>query len=294
MQRIMIFFLICFCLGNVKAQKTDPYKADFSKPKKMRGMRLVWNDEFNYNGAPNSRYWKHENGFVRNKELQWYQPENAVCRDGVLIIEGRREKVLNEKYKEGSADWRTSRPYAAYTSSSINTRGLQDFYFGRFEIRARLDTALGSWPAIWTLGIDGHWPLNGEVDIMEFYRVDSAATILANFAWGRDTTGGPVWNTKRIPLNHFTSRDSEWPRKFHVWRMDWARDSIHLYLDDELLNSQSITNTHNPDGSNPFLHPHYLLLNLAIGANGGNPDATNFPIKYEVDYVRYYKWENLD
>ncbi len=72
--------------------------------------------------------------------------------------------------------------------------------------------------------------------------------------------------------------------------MDWNKDSINLYLDDILLNTSLRNQTHNPDGSNPFLQPHYLLLNLAIGANGGDPSNSRFPIKYEVDYVRYYKY----
>ena len=70
--------------------------------------------------------------------------------------------------------------------------------------------------------------------------------------------------------------------------MDWTKDSINLYLDDVLLNTSSLSTTLNPDQSNPFQQPHYLLLNLAIGANGGDPSNSKFPIKYEVDYVRYY------
>jgi beta-glucanase (GH16 family) len=290
MQKTLAFLLLCTCSLFVNAQKVDAYKPDNSAPKKISGMTLAWSDEFNVNGVPDSKTWRHEKGFVRNKELQWYQPQNAVCKNGLLTIEGRRERVLNPAYKEGSEDWRTARQHAEYTASSINTRGLTSFHYGRFEIRARVDTSLGSWPAIWTLGVDGRWPLNGEVDIMEFYRVNDTSTILANVAWGRDSsTGGPIWNTKRLPLSHFLQKDPEWPRKFHVWRMDWSADSILLYLDDELLNSHSLKTTLNPDGSNPFLQPQYILLNLAIGANGGDPSATTFPIKYEVDYVRYYK-----
>ena len=284
-----IFFFLFFCSISAGAQKIDPYKADYSAPKKIPGMTLAWREEFNKNGAPNPKKWKHESGFKRNHELQWYQPQNALCKNGVLLIEGRREKVMNNNYKEGSKDWRETRTYASYTSSSINTKGLQEFLYGRFEIRARVDTVKGSWPAIWTLGVAGGWPLNGEVDIMEFYRADSLPTILANVAWGQDGNGEPIWNTGETRLSHFTAKDSAWPRKFHVWRMDWTEDSILLYLDDELLNKQSLKTTLNPNGSNPFLKPQYLLLNLAIGSNGGDPSATPFPIKYEVDYVRYYK-----
>ena len=134
----------------------------------------------------------------------------------------------------------------------------------------------------------GGWPLNGEVDVMEFYRIENVPTILANLAWGRTEKGGPVWNTKTIPLSEFVAKDPEWTKKFHVWRMDWSKDSINLYLDNELLNTGLLYQTLNPDSTNPFHQAHYLLLNLAIGSNGGDPSKTRFPIKYEVDYVRYY------
>ena len=278
MQKLFSLLILISSLYS-NAQKVDPYQPDASAPKKIKGLTLAWSEEFNYTGAPDPKTWKHENGFVRNRELQWYQPQNAMCKNGVLLIEGRKEKIPNPFYKEGSSDWRTARQYAEYSSASINTRGLQTFQYGRFEIRARIDTAAGSWPAIWTLGVDGRWPLNGEVDVMEFYRVAGMPTILANAAWGRDSTGGPVWNTKRIPLSQFMANDLDWHRKFHIWRMDWSPDSITLYLDDVLLNSQSLQTTLNPDGVNPFRHPPYLLLTLAIGANGGNPEASAFASK---------------
>jgi beta-glucanase (GH16 family) len=124
---------------------------------------------------------------------------------------------------------------------------------------------------------------------MEFYRVANVPTILANTAFGRNQNGGPIWNTKRLELSHFTSKDPNWPKQFHIWRMDWNEDSINLYLDDELLNTTLLKNTINPDGFNPFQQPHYMLLNLAIGGNGGDPANAKYPIKYEVDYVRFYQ-----
>ena len=59
---------------------------------KFKDMKLVWNDEFNTDGKPDPANWIYENGFVRNQELQWYQPENANCKDGLLVIEGKRER----------------------------------------------------------------------------------------------------------------------------------------------------------------------------------------------------------
>ena len=270
----------------------DPFNPDFSLPRQLDDMKLVWNDEFNTSGKPDSLFWIYENGFVRNQELQWYQPGNANCRGGVLLIEGRREKVLNPGYINGSTDWKRSREYAEYTSASIQTRGKLDWQYGRFEIRARIDTSVGSWPAIWTLGIKERWPSNGEIDIMEFYRIKNVPTVLANTAWGNAERGRAKWDTEKPELSVFTSKDPDWVKKFHIWRMDWDKDSILLFIDDILINSTALAETINPDGFNPFRQPHYILLNLALGGNGGDPSGSRFPISYEVDWVRVYQEES--
>lgn len=288
--KVSLFLFASIAFSGINAQKADPDKPDFTPPRNIPGMQLTWNDEFNREGQPDPANWKYENGFVRNQELQWYQPANAVCRNGVLVIEGRKEKRPNPNFRDSTNNWRQNRLDIEYTSASLKTQGLREFQFGRFEIRARVDTSKGSWPAIWTLGIKGGWPLNGEVDIMEFYRIRDTSVLLANTAWGRNKTGsGPIWNSTRRQLAQFIRENSDWPRQFHIWRMDWDKDSIKLYLDDFLMNATSLDQTINPDGSNPFLQPQYLLLNLALGANGGNPENSRFPITYEVDYVRYYK-----
>ncbi|MBV5312962.1 MAG: glycoside hydrolase family 16 protein [Prolixibacteraceae bacterium] len=289
MKRLTFFFIFALLAFAVFSQPINPLFPDPNPPSEIPGMNLVWADEFNSNGKPNPEFWKHEEGFVRNEELQWYQKGNASCSDGVLLIEGRREELPNPRFQAGSRDWRTNRETAHYTSSSINTRGLKQWLYGRFEIRARIDTSMGSWPAIWTLGVEKQWPSNGEIDIMEFYRVKDLPTILANAAWGTGQQYVAKWDTQRIPFLRFKAIDSEWATKFHIWRMEWTPESIKLYLDDELLNSTLLSETINPDGFNPFTQPHYLLLNLAIGGNGGNPDKSKFPIKYEVDYVRIYQ-----
>ena len=92
------------------------------RPTEYEGWDLVWHDEFNKDGVPDSAFWSFEEGFVRNKELQWYQAGNAVCKDGVLIIEGRKERIKNPDYDSESSSWRTNREFAEYTSASIRTR----------------------------------------------------------------------------------------------------------------------------------------------------------------------------
>lgn len=257
-------------------------------------LKPVWSDEFDGNGTPDPARWSYEKGFVRNEEDQFYTDRNARLENGVLVIEARKERVRNPRYRKGAASWQQSRRTACYTSSSIHTLGKFDFLYGRLEVRAKIPTASGAWPAIWLLGKDLEWPSNGEIDVMEYYRIDSVPHILANAAWGTDTPNTPEWNSAKIPFTRFTDRDPAWADRFHVWRMDWNDHSIRFYLDDELLNEIPLSETVNGkaagEGINPFTRPQYILLNLAIGGiNGGKIDPEAFPMRYEIDYVRVYQ-----
>ncbi len=132
------------------------------------GYTLVWADEFNKDGAPDTSNWNYEKGFVRNEELQWYQHENASCKKGLLVIEGRKESKPKPVYEAGKVGWK-NRKNIEYTASSINTSGKHSWQYGRFKMEARIDISAGVWPGWWTLGVDGRWPANGEIDIMEYY-----------------------------------------------------------------------------------------------------------------------------
>jgi len=246
------------------------------------GWKLVWSDEFDRDGRPDPARWTHDTGFVRNQELQWYQPENAWCEKGMLIIEGRREKKPNPSFVAGSSNWKAKREYAEYTSASLTSKGIASWEYGRFEMRGRIDTRAGLWPAFWTLGAEGRWPNNGEVDIMEYYR----GTLLANLIWA-----GPERTksfTKKKPIASFA--DPEWSNKFHVWQMDWDQNRMVISVDGEVLNDSDLNQAANPDGTNGFRQAHYMILNLALGGTaGGDPSATQFPARFEVDYVRVYQ-----
>lgn len=270
-------------------------KEESSISLKRKGMTLIWHDEFNTDGAPNPKNWNYEYGFVRNKELQWYQAQNAICKDGLLVIEGKKEKISNPNYNPLSDDWRNKREFAEYSSACLISRDLQEWPAGGYyEVRAKIDTTKGAWPAIWLLGTQDQWPDCGEIDMMEFYRINDIPHILANVAWGSTQIYKANWDSSTKPLADFIANDPDWAKKFHIWSMEWSNDSIYLYLDGELLNEIDLTKTVNPDNSNPFIDSQkfYLLLNLAIGANGGSPSDSKFPITFEVDYARMYKKTN--
>jgi beta-glucanase (GH16 family) len=121
---------------------------------------LVWSDEFDRPGAPDPEKWRYEEGFVRNKELQYYtreRRENARVEDGALVIEARRERMANPRHdpKAGEGDWAARREQAEYTSASLTTQGVAAWARGRVEVRAKLPTGRGLWPAIWLLRDSG-------------------------------------------------------------------------------------------------------------------------------------------
>jgi beta-glucanase (GH16 family) len=253
------------------------------------GYELVWAEEFDEPGRPNPDNWGYEHGFSRNREAQWYQPQNAEVRDGLLVIEARRERVANTDFDPDATDWRRAREYAEYTSASLRTKDQHAWTYGRFEMRGRIDIREGLWPAWWTVGFARPWPGGGEIDMMEYYD----GVVLANACW--KSPGGrwdAEWDAVRTPVAELAGdmTPEQWADEFHVWRMDWTEDRIELFLDGRLLNTIDLSETVNPDGSNPFDEPHYMIVNLAIGGqHGGDPDRTEFPARFEVDFIRVYQ-----
>ena len=244
----------------------------------------IWADEFDGSGPLDDTKWGYEEGFVRNQELQWYQADNATRESGYLIIEGRRAEAQSEPSTRRDGLARAARLHRLHICQRPHPDRLE-WTYGRLVVRAKVTGATGTWPAIWTLGIDCDWPSNGEVDVMENYGGD----LLANFAWGSNQPWSPVWSSSRLPLSELPP---DWTEQFHIWEYHWTASQLAITLDGQLLHSVQLDQTFNGTaacaGDNPFHQPHYLLLNLALGSNGGPVDGLVFPTRYIIDYVRLY------
>jgi beta-glucanase (GH16 family) len=235
------------------------------------GWTLVFSDEFETAGALDPAKWAYEIGSLRNNEAQYYtsRPENVRAEAGNLVIEARKE------------------PYQgyAYTSASVNTRGRTEFTYGRVEVRAKLPTGRGTWPAIWMLGTNIDrvgWPACGEIDIMENVGFDplriSGTVHTAAYNWVSGTARGAS-----------VTVSAPW-QDFHVYAMEWYPDHIDIFVDEQ----KYLTFPNEGTGSRtwPFDQPQYLLLNLAIGGSWGGQqgiDDSLFPQRYFIDYVRIYR-----
>ena len=232
----------------------------------------VWADEFNYEGLPDNNKWNYETGFVRNREKQYYtkaRPENARVENGTLIIESRKEQ-----YEKGQ-----------YTSASLHTWHKAEWLYGRIEVRTKLPTGKGMWPAIWMLGTNRNkvgWPACGEIDIMENVGYDPD-TICANI---HTRAYNHVKKT-----NKGSKIKAEKPyEQFHIYAIEWNEDRLDFFLDDEKYFTFNNEGTGNDAW--PFNKPHYLILNAAIGGSWGGGkgiDDTIFPQKYYIDYVRVFR-----
>ncbi|MEO6721066.1 MAG: glycoside hydrolase family 16 protein [Ferruginibacter sp.] len=235
--------------------------------------KLSWSEEFNYDGLPDSTKWSYDVGGHGwgNNELEYYTNgslDNATVSDGTLKI-----KVVREK--KGDRE---------YTSTRMHTKGKADFTYGKIEIKAKLPSGRGIWPAIWMLGSNigtVDWPDCGEIDIMEHVGFD------------KDTIVGTV-HTKSYNHVKGTQKGKKVFIKdpyntYHLYAIEWTPEGMGFLLDNVMY--YHIANEHKTVAEWPFDSPFYLLLNVAVGGNWGGQkgvDPTIFPAAMEIDYVRVY------
>ncbi|MFT6387349.1 MAG: beta-glucanase (GH16 family) [Cellvibrionaceae bacterium] len=245
---------------------------------------LVWHDEFDYQGLPDSSKWDYEVGYVRNKELQYYKEaslDNSFVSDGVLTLRAIRHDDTRSMW-----DQLLGEEFIPVTSASLTTKGLSSWKYGRMEIRAKLPLGRGVWPAFWTLGENIssiRWPKCGEIDVMEF--VGSTPRQIHGGVHFYDYKLGK--KSKLIPLKGeklFT--DS--PDKFHTYGIEWDEKEIRFFFDGRQWKKFNISTA--GDTKNPFNKPHFIIINLAMGgAWAGTPSDDIYPVDYIIDYVRVYQ-----
>jgi beta-glucanase (GH16 family) len=249
--------------------------------------RLVWSDEFDKPGLPDPAKWRYETGFVRNNELQLYTQdrlENARVENGVLVIEGRKERFRNPSFRPSTSGnpRRRNVEFADYTSASLTSEGKASFQYGRIEVRAKLPQGRGVWPAIWMMGTNRSvvgWPRCGETDIMEFVGKEPDrvhATMHYSKEGKHASKGGKL--TTAAPYD-----------AFHVYAMDWSSERMDFYFDQQKYFTFDL-NSAGEGAENPFRKPQYLIMNLALGGSwGGEMDDSRLPQQFQIDYVRIYE-----
>ncbi|WP_310431368.1 discoidin domain-containing protein [Streptomyces sp. 3330] len=251
--------------------------------------RPVWSDEFDgaAGGKPDPSKWRADPGTGPNNELEYYTDHRNTALDGSghLVMEARKEVTAGSSCPRDPMSGSTT---CQYTSARMNTGATFQFTYGRVEARIKVPEGNGLWPAFWMMGADfltgRPWPYNGEVDIMEVLGKDvktSYSTVHAPAYNG----GGGIGARYTLPGNADFSDD------FHTWAADWNSKGITYSLDGRTVFSLDKDQVEQTRGPWIFDHPHYLILNLAVGGDWpGPPDAgTPFPSKMLVDYVRIFR-----
>ncbi|KJD34063.1 glucan endo-1,3-beta-D-glucosidase [Tamlana nanhaiensis] len=224
---------------------------------------LVWSDEFDTPGAPDAAKWTYDLGAGGwgNNEVQTYtnNAENVIVEDGMLKITA---------VADGSG---------GYTSARLKSQDLQEFTYGRVEVRAKLPSAQGTWPAIWMLGANFDvvdWPACGEIDIMEQTGWDKSITSAALHMPG-NSGGDAIFN--ETPNATSTS-------EFHNYSVEWTSTAIKILVDDTVFLSWANT----PDTA--FNADFFIILNVAMGGTlGGTIDPAFIQDTMEIEYVRVYQ-----
>jgi len=246
-------------------------------------MSLVWSDEFDGSslntsnwtiitgdGCPNLCGWG-------NNELEWYRAQNVAVSGGYLTLTARDE------YYGGRH----------FTSGKIQSSGKQSFLYGRIEMRAKIPTGGGMWPAFWMMPEDdvyGGWAASGEIDIMES-------------ANDTEWIGGTIHFGGSFPDNTYSGATHSpgginFADEFHTYAIEWEPEEIRWYVDDVHYSTKYSWQWYS-DGAPgnplaPFDQEFFIILNAAVGGNYTGciePGciSADLPQEYVIDYVRVYQ-----
>jgi len=227
---------------------------------------LIWSDEFNGTGSPNSANWAFDLGQSGwgNQEIQNYTNSTTNCRqeDGRLIIDA---------IKTGTT----------WTSARIKTQNKISFKYGKIVFRAKVPTGVGTWPALWSLGDNFPtvgWPACGEIDILEHVGRDPNTVMCALH---NPSSFGNTVNKASRSLPTATT-------EFHEYAISWNPNRIIFYVDNVPYYTYApATKTL---ANWPYDANQFLIINLAMGGTLGGPVDPNLTsARFEIDYVRVYE-----
>jgi len=279
----IIFITVLLFTVNFSCNKDDknPTKNDNQNIAEPEGWNLVWHDEFEDSSIDLTK-WEHEVNAQGggNNELQYYTDRsiNSYLENGCLVIQALKEHYTGT---EGSRE---------YSSARLRTRQKGDWKYGRFDIKTKLPSGKGIWPAIWMLPSEnkyGGWAANGEIDIMELIGHEP------NKVYGTLHYGGEYPDNEQTG-DSYTLETGDFSDDFHLFTLEWEANQFRWYVDGILYQTQTEWYSINGEYPAPFDQYCHLLLNVAVGGNWpGNPDYTTvFPQKMTVDYVRVFKKDN--
>ncbi len=260
------FLVLCFfwtgisaCALNVSVDSDD------------KEWKLVWNDEFENDGTPDTAKWS----FSGRRSPNWAcyctdSPGNAWVAGGKLYLRGTSATNPDDT--------------ARYNTGCIQTGGKFSFQYGRLEVHARLSRGQGSWPAIWMMparSVYGGWPLSGEIDVMEHLNFDTIfyQTVHSDYIDNQKQRTNPVYYAT-APFK---------TGEFNTFGLEWYPDRLDFFINGAKTFSYPKVEV---AGSSqwPFDQEFYIILNQALGGSWPGPvNPEHLPVQMEVDWVRVYQ-----
>ncbi len=244
--------------------------ACYCEPSQLPGWKVVWSDDFDGDRIDTAKWRVITSTKPTNNSLHAYLPGQVSVAAGNLVITS-----LNHAFGK-----------LPYRSGQVISKSEQQY--GRWEVRAKLPTSRGMWPAIWLLpDIDKYlWPSQGEIDIME-NRGDEPNMISSAFHWGTN----PPYFHSFVTSNHESISNGarqNYHESFHTYAVEWEPAQIRFFVDGQHHYTVNDANT-NGDLSKLSAGMH-VVLNIAVGGDFLNdPDATTvWPQQMLIDYVYVY------
>lgn len=271
----VVFDKICFDL--IRKHKSSPVV--LTQKTSGKEWKLVWSDEFNGSGLPDTSKWTYDigNWGWGNNELEYYtvnRLENARQEDGNLIIEARKD--------DGVYPW---------SSARLTTRGKESFLYGKIEFRAKVPADRGTWSAGWLLGDEYKdefsWPYCGEIDVLENVGFELDPKTGNGKTHASIHCGAYYFKlgnqpTSIVDVNSMTN-------EYHIYSIEWLSGGMTILIDGKKYFDYHDTSN---NLTWPFNKPQNLILNLAMGggwggAKGMDPEMKS--AKFILDYVRVYE-----
>ncbi|BCS89112.1 glycoside hydrolase family 16 protein [Pseudodesulfovibrio sediminis] len=249
-------------------------------PAAMGAWELVLDEQFQDPATFGDR-WIFEEGFRRNKELQYYIPglgKNAVVGPEGITITAKKQYVLNSRYSEGNKYWQKAWASGEYTSASLKSKEYS-IRNSKVEVVVRTPEGQGLWPAIWLAG--ERKDMYGEIDLMEIVG-QKPNLVYSSIHMGLKVTGRTIKQVKNVFPNVAGNETT--------CVVELKPDTITLYVNDtEVLWEDR--NAYDSTGRvQPLQQSFRLILNLALGGMAKELDEGVLPASYTIKSVRIWNW----
>lgn len=263
MNRINALLLIFVCLLPI-------HNANAWKEKD--GYRMIWKEDFKGRSIDNDKWSKITRGKSDWNRYMSSHESLYEIKKGKLILHG----VVNNGIEPNDT--------ARFLTGGIFTKGKFTMRQGKVEVRAKLEAALGAWPAIWMLPEKGKWPNAGEIDILERLNHDDFVYQTVHTYYTH------ILNEKKNPPH--TAKAKINPDGYNVYGVEILPDKIVFSVNGKVTHTYPKIDT-DKEGQFPFGTPYYILIDMQIeGAWVGKANIEELPVKMMIDWVKVYERKN--